>query len=206
MAYSASKLRSVANGSSLGTGYGTNRIWHYISNDLLSAIVASGYFNSATDLLRKGDIIVISADQDGTPRAGCVMVDSTTGAATVTVTGVMDTLALVTTVTLTNGDSGYVPSPVAGTITNLRSVLLGGAVTTNDAVVTGKIGAAGAGVAITNGVVTIANSGSAIGDVDTASPTALNTVAAGDLIYFTVSGTPGGSRTATVVILISVTG
>lgn len=110
---------------------------------------------------------------------------------------------LQTTVTLTNGDSGYVVSPVAGDITRLDSVLLGGAVTTNDAVVTGKIGAAGAGVAITNGVITIAASGSAIGDKDTASPTAANTVAAGDLIYFTVSGTPGGSRTANVSILIT---
>lgn len=108
-----------------------------------------------------------------------------------------------TTVALTNGDSGYVVSPVDGDITRLDSVLLGGAVTTNDAVVTGKIGAAGAGVPITNGVITITASGSAIGDKDTASPTAANTVAAGDLIYFTVSGTPGGSRTATVSILIS---
>lgn len=107
------------------------------------------------------------------------------------------------TVALTDGSSGYVVSPVAGDITRLDSVLLGGAVATNDAVVTGKIGAAGAGTAITNGVITIAQSGSAIGDKDTASPTAANTVAAGDLIYFTVSGTPGGSRTATVSILIS---
>jgi predicted RecA/RadA family phage recombinase len=107
------------------------------------------------------------------------------------------------TVALTNGDSGYVVSPVAGDITRLDSVLLGGAVTTNDAVVTGKIGAAGAGTAITNGVITVTASGSAIGDQDTASPTAANTVGIGDLIYFTVSGTPGGSRTATVSILIS---
>ncbi len=107
------------------------------------------------------------------------------------------------TVALTDGDSGYVVSPVAGDITRLDSVLLGGAVTTNDAVVTGKIGAAGAGVAITNGVITVTAAGSAIGDKDTASPTAANAVAAGDLIYFTVSGTPGGSRTANVSILIA---
>jgi predicted RecA/RadA family phage recombinase len=111
--------------------------------------------------------------------------------------------ALNVTVALTNGDSGYVVSPVAGDITRLDSVLLGGAVTTNDAVVTGKIGAAGAGTPITNGVITITAAGSAIGDKDTASPTAANSVVAGDLIYFTVSGTPGGSRTATVSILIT---
>jgi predicted RecA/RadA family phage recombinase len=110
---------------------------------------------------------------------------------------------LTTTVALTNGDSGYVVSPVAGHISRMDSVLLGGAVATNDAVVTGKIGAAGAGAVITNGVITITASGSAIGDKDTCSPTAANTVAAGDLIYFTVSGTPGGSRTAQVTILVT---
>jgi predicted RecA/RadA family phage recombinase len=117
--------------------------------------------------------------------------------------GVAGPTVLDVTVNLTNGDSGYVVTPVAGHIARLDSVLLGGAVATNDAVVTAKIGAAGAGVAVTNGVITITASGSAIGDKDTASPTAANTVAAGDLIYFTVSGTPGGSRTATVSILIS---
>lgn len=117
--------------------------------------------------------------------------------------GVAGPTVLTTTVALTNGDSGYVASPVAGSITKLESVLLGGAVATNDAVVTGKIGAAGAGVAITNGVITIATAGSAIGDVDSATPTAANAVSAGSLIYFTVSGTPGGSRTALVTILIA---
>ena len=117
--------------------------------------------------------------------------------------GVAGPTVLEVTVALTNGDSGYVVSPVAGSITRMDSVLLGGAVTTNDAVVTGKIGAAGAGIAITNGVITITAAGSAIGDKDSAAPTAANVVAAGDLIYFTVSGTPGGSRTATVTILIA---
>lgn len=117
--------------------------------------------------------------------------------------GVAGPTNLQVTVALTNGDSGYVVSPVAGTITRIDTVLLGGAVSTNDAVLTFKIGAAGSGTGITNGVVTITASGSAIGDKDSASPTALNTVAAGDLIYCTVSGTPGGSRTATVSILVA---
>lgn len=117
--------------------------------------------------------------------------------------GVAGPTALTVTVALTNGDSGYVVSPVAGDITLIDQVLLGGAVTTNDAVCTWKIGAAGAGTGITNGVVTVTASGSAIGDKDSASPTAANTVAAGDLIYCTVSGTPGGSRTATATILIA---
>lgn len=112
-------------------------------------------------------------------------------------------IALNPVVTLTDGDSGYVVSPVAGKITRIESVLLGGAVVTNNAVVTGKIGAAGAGVAITGGALTVTASGSAAGDIDTASPTALNTVAVGSLIYFTVSGTPGGGRTAQMSIQIT---
>lgn len=117
--------------------------------------------------------------------------------------GVAGPTTLSATVALSNGDSGYVVSPVAGHISRIDTVLLGGAVTTSDAVLTAKIGAAGAGVAVTNGVVTITAAGSALGDKDTASPTALNAVAAGDLIYFTVSGTPGGGRTATASILVA---
>lgn len=126
-----------------------------------------------------------------------------TGAAWAPADGAPGLISFTTTVALTDGDSGYVGAPVAGHISRLDSVLLGGAVTTNNAVVTAKIGAAGSGVAITNGVITIAFSGSAAGDADTASPTAANTVEAGSLIYFTVSGTPGGSRSATVTIEIS---
>lgn len=109
------------------------------------------------------------------------------------------------TVTLTDGDSGYVVSPIAGTVSRIDQVLLGGAVSTNNAVCTWKIGAAGAGAAITSGAVTVTASGSALGDLDTASPSAANTVAAGSLIYCTVSGTPGGSRTGFVTILIKPT-
>ena len=112
-------------------------------------------------------------------------------------------VVLNTTVALTDGDSGYVVAPVGGKVTRIDGVLLGGAVTTNNAVVTPKIGAAGAGVAMTGGAITVAASGSAIGDVDSSTPTAANTVAAGDLIYFTVSGTPGGSRTELMSILIT---
>lgn len=111
--------------------------------------------------------------------------------------------AVTATVLLTNGDSGYVVSPVAGHISRIDGVLTDGVVATNDAVVTCKIGAAGAGVAVTNGVFTVTAAGSAIGDADTASPTGANTVVAGGLIYFTVSGTPGGSRNERVAILIS---
>ena len=91
----------------------------------------------------------------------------------------------------TDGTYGCVQVPSAGTIKSIRTVEVEGGITTNDAVLTFKIGT----TAITNGVVTVATSGSAAGVKDTASPTAANAVVAGDAINVTVSGTPGGSKT-----------
>ena len=64
---------------------GTVTIWAYKSNDTLASIIASGYFNTYTADLRKGDQILISADLDGTPARDSAMVSSANNAATVTV-------------------------------------------------------------------------------------------------------------------------
>jgi hypothetical protein len=76
-----------------------------------------------------------------------------------------------------------VVSPVAGLITKIYSVI-DGALAGADASLTGKIGA----TPITNGAITIAQAGSAAGDVDVATPTAANVVAIGDVISVTVGG------------------
>lgn len=76
-----------------------------------------------------------------------------------------------------------VASPYAGTIVKVYT-WLNQALATGDAVLTANIN----GVAVTNGAVTITNAGSAVGDVDVATPTALNTVAVGDSISVAVSG------------------
>lgn len=205
MSFDLNLLRKIEQLPGLVVGALANSVFAYVSNDTLVAIATSGYFNSATNYLAKGDIIVVSGDVDGTPAINNYVVNSATGAATVTVVGLSTVTqtynaryALTTEVALTDGDSGYVVAPFAGTISTIKSVLVGGAVATNDAVVTGKIGS----TAITNGVITIANAGSAIGDMDTCTPSAANVVAAGDVIKFTVSGTPGGSRSAHVTILV----
>lgn len=93
-----------------------------------------------------------------------------------------------------------VVSPVAGTIDKVWSVL-NAALATGDATLTGKIGAD----AITNGVITITQAGSAAGDVDSATPSAAKTVAAGDVISFTGGGTSDATSTATVSLLITPT-
>ena len=91
-----------------------------------------------------------------------------------------------------------VVSPVAGTIDKVYSVL-NAALATGDATLTGKIGAS----AITSGVITITASGSAAGDVDSATPSAAKTVAIGDVISFTGGGSSSATGTATVSLLIT---
>lgn len=80
----------------------------------------------------------------------------------------------------------HIVCPHAGTISKIWTVI-DGAVSTADITVTAAIGA----TPVTNGVVTIATSGSAAGDIDSATPTAANTVTAGQAVNFTVTG--GGS-------------
>lgn len=78
----------------------------------------------------------------------------------------------------------------AGRVVKIWSVTEG-VLTTGDATLTGKIN----GAAITNGAITITQSGSAAGDIDSAAPTAANVVAVGDELSLTVGGS---NATATV--------
>ena len=86
--------------------------------------------------------------------------------------------------------SGQIFVPIGdehqGEIIEVRTAL-NGAIITADAVLTLKIN----GTAVTNGVVTITQSGSAAGDVDTARPTGANTVRAGDAIEIETNGASG---------------
>jgi hypothetical protein len=77
----------------------------------------------------------------------------------------------------------WVVSPVAGTLKKVYSVI-DADLTTGNATLTTKIGA----VAVTNGVVTITQAGSAAGDMDVATPSAANTIAIGDVLSVTVGG------------------
>lgn len=87
----------------------------------------------------------------------------------------------------------YVPVPdeFEGEVVEIRSAL-NGAITGADSILTAKIN----GTAMTNGTITIANSGSAAGDVDTCRPTSANYVSAGQAIEIE---TDGGS-TGTVAV------
>lgn len=92
----------------------------------------------------------------------------------------------------------YVVSPYAGTIEKIYSVI-DGVVSTADITITAKIGS----TAVTNGVVTIATASSAAGDVDSATPTAENVLAAGAALNLVVAGGgSGGSPRVHVAIVL----
>jgi len=92
----------------------------------------------------------------------------------------------------------YLPSPVAGTITKITTII-NGAIATANAILTGRIGS----TAITSGAVTIPFSGSAAGQVNSATPTALNTVAVGNNINFTANNASTNTVRATIVVEIT---
>ena len=77
----------------------------------------------------------------------------------------------------------YIVSPFAGTIVKIYSVI-DGTIASANKTLTASID----GVAVTNGAITIAYSGSAAGDVDSCTPTALNTVTAGQAIKIAAAG------------------
>lgn len=84
---------------------------------------------------------------------------------------------------LSTASSAYTVAPWRGKIVRAYSTI-GAAITVADAVWTMEIN----GTAITGVSVTVANSGSAAGDVDTGTPTAANTVNEGDTIEFVSDG------------------
>lgn len=74
MAFKASNLSVLA--------YANNfTLWHYISPDICATIEASGYFNSAVDMLRISDLLIINTDEDGTPKTINYIVEGNDGSA-----------------------------------------------------------------------------------------------------------------------------
>lgn len=95
---------------------------------------------------------------------------------------------------ISTASSTWVVSPFAGDIDEVWTVLHG-SIATSDATITPKIG----GTAMTGGGITVAQSGSAAGDVDSSTPSANNTVSAGGAIEIATDG----ASTNTVRLTIS---
>lgn len=99
--------------------------------------------------------------------------------------------------TLVTDTSYFVTTPYAGTITSI-STCIDNAFATADCTVAAEIG----GTAVTDGSITITQSGSAAGDVDSVTPSALNILAAGGAIEIVVSGTNTTATRCHVTIII----
>lgn len=97
---------------------------------------------------------------------------------------------------VSTAQSDWVVSPVAGTITKIYTVI--DATITGDAALTTEIG----GTAVTGAALTIA-SGSGAGTVDSSTPTALNTVTAGQAIECITDGGSTNTSKATVTIWVT---
>jgi hypothetical protein len=87
--------------------------------------------------------------------------------------------------------------PDDGKIVKIISVL-GGAITTANAAVTTSIN----GTTVTGGGFTVAFTSSAAGDIDTAEPTALNSVSEGNYITITSDGGSSTSQPIDVTVII----
>ena len=78
MAFTASDLSVLA--------YANNfTLWHYTTVDNTATIEGAGYFNSAVDMLRVNDLLIINIDTDGTPATKFYIVTGNDGT-TVTIT------------------------------------------------------------------------------------------------------------------------
>ncbi|MBK8174230.1 MAG: hypothetical protein IPK66_02755 [Rhodospirillales bacterium] len=70
-------------------------LWHYVTTDTATTADTVGYFNSAADMLRVGDMIMANVDTAGTPGAGIFLVNSNSGGivdiANITPVGTADT-------------------------------------------------------------------------------------------------------------------
>jgi len=119
-------------------------------------------------------------------------------AVTATAAEVSQYALTVTMADISTAGSVWVVAPHAGTIAAIYSVINGAIITVNAGITT-EI----AGAAVTGGAITIAFTGSAAGVVDSCTPTAANTVTAGQAIEIITDGASTNTVIATFTILIT---
>ena len=98
---------------------------------------------------------------------------------------------------ISTASSTFVPVPDGGKVIKIITALQGAIGTANGAI-TFEIG----GVAITGGAITVTQSGSAAGDIDTAEPTAANDVAEGGSIEMITDGASSNTIKLVVTFVI----
>jgi hypothetical protein len=72
-------------GGNVGAGSDTAKLYVYKTDDAKATVIASGYFNDAKDVLKKGDMIFATHDAAGTVKTSFLTVATNNGT-TVTVT------------------------------------------------------------------------------------------------------------------------
>jgi hypothetical protein len=100
---------------------------------------------------------------------------------------------------ISTASSQWVVAPFAGDIKTIQSVLHG-AISAGDATISFEI----AGTPVTSGSLTITQSGSAAGDVDTSTPSADKTVTAGQAIEIISDGASGNAVNLTITFILDV--
>ena len=98
---------------------------------------------------------------------------------------------------ISTASSTFVPVPDGGKVIKIITALQG-AIGTANAAITFEIG----GVAITGGAITVTQSGSAAGDIDTAEPTAANDVAEDGSIEMITDGSSSNTIKLVVTFVI----
>ena len=98
---------------------------------------------------------------------------------------------------ISKASSTFVPVPDGGKVIKIITALQG-AIGTANAAITFEIG----GTAITGGAITVTQSGSAAGDVDTAEPTAANEVAEDGSIEMITDGSSSNTLKLVVTFVI----
>ena len=99
--------------------------------------------------------------------------------------------------TISTAGSTFVPVPDGGTIIKIFTAIKN-AISSANAALTFEIG----GVAVTGGGITVTQSGSAAGDVDTAEPTAANDVSEDGTIEMITDGASSGTKKLNVTFVI----
>jgi hypothetical protein len=177
----------------------------YKTADSLATVQASGYFNDLTTMLEVGDKIHVEvvdsvATTTSVSDSGILVVASNASNVVDTYDAIQGGKVTLTSYLADISTAGqiYVVSPIAGSIKTIYSAI-NGAIATADATLTAKIG----GTAVTGGAITVTQSGSAAGDVDSATPSALNTVTAGQAIEIETDG--ASTNTVEVMLTIEIT-
>lgn len=165
-----------------------------------TSAIGKTYSSTPTALRRvdKGQAIEIITDGGSTTASKAIVVFEITPVPTVTTPGKRFVYGEVANIS--SAASSWAVAPVAGTISKIYSVI-DGAITVADAGITFELD----GTVITGGDITIAYDGSAAGDVDTATPTANNVVAAGDAIEIVADGASTDAAKAVIIFEITPT-